>query len=187
MRQGLFDQVLIGCSSSFTIALLSVLATTASINQPSYANGNKFFCAKEKDVPVTKIRTSRGNQSFIRWVVTDFKGYPPQKRCQLVSAKFQRYYDNGRFYITSRDNFEGYPVLCISNQKGGSCLRENVLVTLKPGTDTGRVLRQILDFRRGAGDGIVELSGSQYVSYVDGDLYLDVKQLVDTEDSNKRN
>lgn len=185
MKQELFSQVLTAITQSLAIASLSTFTIIATINQPSLADSNKFFCEKRNGTPVTMVRTSRGNETFIRWVVADFKGYSPEKRCTIISARFQRYYDNGGLvYITSRDNFKGYPVLCVADRKGGSCANdEDVLVTLKPGTDTGRVLRQILDFRRGADVKPVELSGSQYVSYSEGDLYLDVKQLVDAVDS----
>ncbi|WP_017317804.1 COP23 domain-containing protein [Mastigocladopsis repens] len=185
MRLGLLNQVLTRVTKSFVIASLGAIAAIATINQKSYANDNKFFCGQSNGAPVTMVRTSRGNEPFIRWVVKDFSnsGFTPQKRCEMVSARFQRYYDNGTLYITSRNDSQGYPVLCIADRKGGSCLPDNVLVTLKPGTDTGRVLRQILDFRRGADVKPVELSGSHYESYSDGDLYVDVKQLVDQVDT----
>ncbi|QDL08954.1 hypothetical protein DP113_14475 [Brasilonema octagenarum UFV-E1] len=184
MKLESFCQILTAVTQSLAIASLSTFPIIAAINQPSFANSNKFSCEKRNGTPVTMVRTSRGNETFIRWVVRDFKAFPPEKRCAIVSARFQQYYDNGSVYITSKDNFKGYPVLCIASRKGGSCANDqDVLVTLKPGTDTGRVLRQILDFRRGADAKPIELSGSQYVSYSDGDLYVDVKQLVDTDDS----
>ncbi len=183
MRLGLFGNVLTRVMRVFSITTLTALTTTTIINQPSYANGNKFFCTKSNGVPVTMVSTSRGNEPFIRWVVKDFSpsGFTPQRRCEVVSGRLQRYYDNGTLYITSRNNLNGYPVLCVADRQGGSCPDENLLVTLKPGTDTGRVLKQILDFRRGADVKPVELSGSQYVTYYDGDLYLDVKKLVDID------
>ncbi|MGF1990185.1 MAG: COP23 domain-containing protein [Nostoc sp. ZfuVER08] len=178
MQLRLFARVLPGIA---TASVISALAVTTTSNYPSYATGNKFFCTEENGIPVTKIRTSRGNQTFIRWVVKDFKKFPPKQRCKIVTAKFQRYYDNGSLYITSRDNFNSYPVLCIANRKGASCEKENVLVTLKPGTDTGRVLQQMVNFRRSAGESVIDLSGCQAFSYEEGEVYLDVKQLVDGE------
>jgi hypothetical protein len=94
---------------------------------------------EEGGVPVIKVSTSRGDQTLIRWVTNDFKKVSPLQRCRIVSARFQRHYDNGAIFITSRDNFNGYPVLCISNRRGAPCTADNILVTLKPGTDTGRV------------------------------------------------
>lgn len=113
-------------ATSAVISVLAVGSTITTSNQPSDARQNKFFCTQEKGVPVTKVRTSRGNETFIRWVVTDFKKFPPAQRCQIVSARFQRYYDNGSLFINSRDNFNNYPVLCITNRKGAPCTADNI-------------------------------------------------------------
>lgn len=180
MQLRLFAHILSGVATASVISALALAVAAIASNQPSYAVRNKFFCDLEGGTPVTKVRTSRGNETFIRWVVRDFKNFPPAQRCKVVSARFQRYYDNGSLLITSRDNFNNYPVLCIVNRKGAPCTAQNILVTLKPGTDTGRVLQQILDFRRGVGSSVVNLSGCQAFTYDEqGDLYLDVKQLVD--------
>jgi Circadian oscillating protein COP23 len=158
MQLRLFTQILPAVLAS-TVTSLAISAT-----QPSYAGNNKFFCTQEGNVPMTKIRTSRGNETFIRWVVEDFKKYPALKRCQLVSSRFQRYYDNGKVFITTRNNVNGYPVLCIANRKNTPCTAENILVTLKPGSDTGKVLNQMNDFRRGVGSEALNLSGCQVIS-----------------------
>ncbi|WP_026734904.1 COP23 domain-containing protein [Fischerella sp. PCC 9605] len=189
MQLRLFGQILPGvATTSVTSALaLAAIAITTS-NQPSYAGGNKFSCAKLNGVPVTMVRTSRGNETFIRWKDEYFsKSIDRMSRCQAVTDRFQRYYDNGNLFITSRENVNNYPVLCIANRKGAPCTSDNILITLKPGTDIGRVLKQMLDFRRGVGTEPIELSGSQYLTYEDGDLYLDVKQLVDSADSEDNN
>lgn len=181
MQPRLLNHRLLGVAKSAVIAALAVGISLTTSHQPSDARQNKFFCSQEGGVPVTKIRTSRGNETFIRWVVKDFKNFPPTKRCQIVSARFQRYYDNGSLFITSRDNFNNYPVLCVTNRKGAPCTVDNILVTLKPGSDTGRVLQQMVNFRRGAGESVINLSGCQAFTYDQDDLYLDVKQLVDGE------
>ncbi|NJL79461.1 MAG: hypothetical protein HC836_34255 [Richelia sp. RM2_1_2] len=155
--------------------------TTTSLIPPSYAKSPKFECAVLNGVPITWVRTPRGKEPFIRWVSPAFN-VPPLERCKIVSAKFRRYYyDNGGFYFTGRNNVNGYPVLCISNRQGGSCSSNNVLVTLKPGSDPGYVIQQIMDFRRSANASPIELSGDKFIQYVDGEFYLDVKKLVDSQ------
>ncbi|TFI54974.1 hypothetical protein BLD44_006330 [Mastigocladus laminosus UU774] len=174
MQLRLFAQVLSG------VAFALALVTTTTSNQPSYAESEKFFCTQEKGVPVTKVRTTRGDETFIRWVVTDFKEFPPLQRCEIVTKRFQRYYDNGEIYITSRNNFNSYPVLCITNRKGAPCTSDNILVTLKPGANTGLVLKQMLDFRRGADASPINLSKCKATTYDNqGNLYIDVKQFLD--------
>jgi hypothetical protein len=176
VRKSLGQKLPVFAATLFVASVFSIVT-----NPPSYAENNKFFCTQESGVPVTKVRTTRGDETFIRWVVEDFKKFPPLTRCRSVTAKFQRYYDNGQLFITSRDNFQGYPVLCIANRKGTPCTSANILVTLKPGSDTGRILKQMLDFRRGVGASPINLSGSQHITYDNGDLYLDVKGLVDED------
>lgn len=156
------------------------VVTTVSLAQPSHARRSKFYCAVLNDVPITWVKTSRGAEPFIRWVSPAFK-VSPLERCKIVSARFRRYYDNGRFYITGRDNVNGYPVLCISNRRGGGCSSKNVLVTLESGSDPGFVIQQILDFRRTADGSMIELSGNKFIQYVNGEFYLDAKKLVDSK------
>ncbi|MGH1394320.1 MAG: COP23 domain-containing protein, partial [Trichormus sp.] len=127
-------------------SLTSFLALGFAVIKPIYAGSNKFFCTQEGNIPVTKVRTSRGPETFIRWVVQDFKKFPPSERCRIVSVRFQRYYDNGLLFITTRRNFNNYDVICIAHRQNVPCRAEDVLVTLKPGTDMTRVLKQILAF-----------------------------------------
>ncbi|MFB2769390.1 COP23 domain-containing protein [Pelatocladus sp. BLCC-F211] len=84
-------------------------ALTAFINQQSYAAGTQFYCDKSKyqnrTVPATYVRTQDGKRILmLRWVDND--SFPPpwttQKRCDEVSRRFQRSYDNGtlKYIIT---------------------------------------------------------------------------------------
>lgn len=169
-----FTQVVTAISIGFV--------TTFSLAQPSYATRSKFYCAVFNGEPITWVRTSRGAEPFIRWVSPALAfDTSPLERCKIVSARFRRYYDNGRFYISGRDNLNGSPVLCISNLRGGECSSRNVLVTLKQGSDPGFVIQQILDFRRNANGTTIELSGNKFIQYVNGEFYLDAKKLVDSK------
>ena len=61
-------------------------------------------------------------------------------------------------------------------------LKEDVVVTLQPGTDSGRVLRQIKYFRRGAaGARPVPLSGSKTMFYENGDFYINLNEILEEE------
>ncbi|MFM2061698.1 MAG: hypothetical protein RLZZ507_1368 [Cyanobacteriota bacterium] len=60
MTQSLFSQVWIGVTRTVTLTSLTVLATTAISNQPSYARSATFYCGKSKGVPVTFARTQDG-------------------------------------------------------------------------------------------------------------------------------
>ncbi|QIR39271.1 hypothetical protein HCG51_22870 [Tolypothrix sp. PCC 7910] len=178
MHLRLFTQILPGVATAFVISALALGVATTISNQPIYAGGNKFFCAYEGKIPVTKIKTKRGPDTFIRWVVKDFKKFPLEERCKVVSTRFQRYYDNGPLFIKGEYNFNNYPVLCIANRKGIPCKSENVLVTLKPGTNVGKVVQQILAFGRSVKQQPIDLTGCHSTDDK-GDLYINIKQLVD--------
>ncbi|MDJ0735430.1 MAG: COP23 domain-containing protein [Nostocaceae cyanobacterium] len=157
MKLGKFSRVWQGMVGYFAIASLTGFAVIASTTQPSYAGRSKFYCAVLNGIPYTWVKTVRGDEKFIRWSSNAFN-MSPLERCKIVSARFRRYYDNGRFYITGRDNVNGYPVLCIFNRRGGGCSSKNILMTLQKGSDPGFVLQQILDFRRGADGKIIDLT-----------------------------
>ncbi|MFM7407173.1 MAG: COP23 domain-containing protein [Cuspidothrix sp.] len=167
------SQILLGLSIAPIMAL--------SLHQPSYA-GQKYRCDTSGKHPITRVRTGRGEEPMLLWISNSFI-LSPEERCQIVSNRLQRYYDNQMMpYLTSRKNINGYPVLCIVDRVRGNCLKEDVVVTLKPGTDPGRVLRQIKYFRRGAaGARPVPLSGSKTVIYEDGEFYLNLNEILEEE------
>jgi len=83
---------------TLTIACLTALGTTATINQPTYAEGATFYCGNSKGLPVTFARTQDGRKiPVIRWAANNY--FPPpwtaQRRCVEVSRRFQRSHDNG--------------------------------------------------------------------------------------------
>jgi hypothetical protein len=167
--------------SYLLIYICAFLCNFVVLGKPSYAE-NKFSCEPRNNIPFTMIRTTRGKEAMIRWVVKDFvkSGYTPKKRCEKVSLKMQRYYDNGMLFFTIRENLNGYPVLCmVTIKKESSCGADDILVMLKPGTNAGKVLRQMIAFRSSNGKPI-DLSGSKIVSYDENAVfYLDVKKMID--------
>lgn len=164
--------------------ILSIIAFTlsygATFTQPSSAQSKKFFCGMSRGVPATLVRTSRGNLPIIRWVDAAFPPpWTPEQRCEEISARFQRFYDNGTLNFLRAGKHRRQPVLCVASEKGGSCLRDGVLVTLKPDRNPQETLQILLDYRGGSSPaGILELSGSTVVSSVNNAAYLDVKKFI---------
>lgn len=145
--------------------------------KPSLARENKFFCTRQGGVPVTKVRTARGNETFITWK-RNFDNYSASKRCGIISNKLQRFYENGFVFIKT-GTINKYPVICISNQEKTPCTADNLLVTLAKGEDKGSVLRNILAWRRGTSSKPIDLTGRCFVSDKKGDTSLNVKKLMD--------
>lgn len=163
--------------------LAIALTASVTITQPSLAQNNKFFCGMSRSVPATLVHTSRGNIPVIRWVNNAFPPpWTPQQRCEEISARFQRFYDNGTLKFLRAGRLSGQPVLCVASYKGGSCLPNGVLVTLKRGTDPQLTLERLSDYQGKSSANPIELSGSrssnQVVSYVNDAAYLDVEKLI---------
>ncbi|MDF5720332.1 MAG: COP23 domain-containing protein [Rhizonema sp. PD37] len=175
MKLGLFAKIIsvIGLTlgSNFTVTELSY----AQSNQSS-----KFFCGMSRGVPATLVRTSRGNIPMVRWVDTAFpKPWTPEQRCEEISGRFQRFYQNGTLNFLRAGMLRNQPVLCVASEKGGPCLPDGVLVTLKPKANPQETLEQLLDYRGGSSNGIVELSGnSKFVYSVNDAAYLSVEKIL---------
>lgn len=140
MKLRLFAQVLTGMAMA--------LDATASIAQPSYSE-RKFYCDTSGDVPVTMVSTSRGNEPMIRWVSQDFLpvGYTPEQRCQEVSNRFQRAYDNQTLKYIRTGTIKNHPVLCIARREGEACDKNQLIVTFRQGSNSEVILQQLRDFR----------------------------------------
>jgi Circadian oscillating protein COP23 len=129
------------------------------IEFPADAQTSTFYCDTSGSVPVTRIRTGRGDESFIQWRTSFSGGYGAARRCQEVSARFQREHTRGRLYLTSRANVNGHPVICHAESENGACKASNVLVTLRRGTNHRHALLRFSAFQRGASNRPLELSG----------------------------
>ena len=73
------------------------------------------------------------------------------------------------------------PVICMAEYKGGDCLPDRLLVTIKYGSDSNIALKRMLDRRVWATPESVQLSDKNeagLVSEVDGKVYADVASLL---------
>lgn len=145
-----------------TSFLLMTLSLAAAYQQPSDAQARSFFCGNSKGSPATMAETTRGNVPIIHWVSDYFgSGYSPKDRCELVSAKFQQYYGEGKLkYITTgRQNRQN--ILCVAEYKDGPCV--GTLFTLKPDANPKATLRRLFNISAGKGSGpLFEQRGEYY-------------------------
>lgn len=153
MKLGLFSQI------ASVIAL--TLSYGATITQISYAQSTKFFCGMSEGVPATLVHTSRGNIPMIHWVDTYFQAHwTPRQRCEEISERFQRFYDNGTLNFLKAGRQGSQNVLCVASQEYGPCLHNGILVTLKPDANPHDTLQRLLDYRSASGAGHIDLGGS---------------------------
>ncbi len=161
-------------------SLALVVFSTAHIllNQPSYAGKAAFFCGKSKfqgrTVPATFARTQNGKQILmLRWVSDD--SFPPpwtaQRRCDEVSRRFQRGYDNGSLKYLTTGIVNRESVVCTLANQGDACTSNNLLFTLKPGTKPSNVLARLLDRRGLAAGRVLNESGGDELT-IDIDAYI---------------
>ena len=127
-----------------------------------------FTCEIVTGVPTTVIKTNQGKRQFIRWVSTDFSssGYTPQKRCEEVTEKMNKYFTQGLLYITN-GIMDKQPVICVTDKKGNGCI--DVLYTLKPGQDAKSTLEDLFQLNNNnfAGSPLRESSCPIYVNIAD--------------------
>ena len=180
MKLGAFCKIL-----SVTAIALTVVGT---ISEPGNAQINKFYCGVSRGVPATLVRTPRGNKPMIRWVDSAFPPpWTPIRRCEDISARFQRFFSNGTLNFLRAGKFNGQPVLCVAGYKGGPCLPSGVLVTLKSNANPRQVMQKLLDNRAGSSsDGAILLNeGNKSLEYltIDGADYFDIQKIIDESES----
>ncbi len=175
MKLGVFFKIL-------SVTAFTLTATTIT-SEPSNAQINKFYCGVSRGVPATLVRTPRGNKPMIRWVDSAFpQPWTPVRRCEDISARFQRFFSNGTLNYLRAGNFNGQPVLCVAPYKGGPCLPSGVLVTLKSGANPRQVMQKLLDNRAGSSsDGAILLEGNKNLEFstIDDADYFDIQKIID--------
>ena len=139
---------------------VGILAFTSSfITIPSFAQSIpqdkiSFFCQQLEDpkngeiVPVTLayVPQRRENVPIIYWTSGDFEtsGWTNEARCEIVSQKFQTFYDGSLLDYLIPGEIDGYQVICAADQDNGEkCNQENLLLTLKPGKSGTEMLQEL--------------------------------------------
>jgi hypothetical protein len=123
-----------------------------------------FFCGQSSQgSPTTFVNTPTGNIPLIRWVSQYFNhsGYKPTVRCQEVSQRFNRFYNQGILNFVTTGVVNNQPVVCVASQMGGPC--QGVLFTLKSGQNVPRTIQQLFDVRVGVSGPLFESGSREYI------------------------
>jgi len=174
MKYQLFAKMLTG---------LAIAVTLGTANpEPSAAQSKKFFCGTSDGSPATMVRKSGGDVAIIIWSNRNFEssGWTRQRRCEVVSARFQKYDNEGKLRYIRTGTVNGYPVLCVANHQGGACPSTQVLITLNRGSDAESQLRSLLDTRNQGVRKPVNFNDETHVLSYDrnGELYADVEKWI---------
>ncbi len=164
------------------VAGLGVVIGSAIANPASAQTktSNTYYCSQLNGDWNTFVNTPRGRVTLVNWANEFAPDWTPQKRCSAVSQRFQRFLDQGNLKFIRTGNVNRQPVLCVANVQGGSCPDENVLITLKPGTDPEGVLIRLVDFRRSVSGQTLTLSADDPGFYSGGEFYVDLEKFLDT-------
>lgn len=139
----------------------------------------KYFCGSQDGLPTTLVRTTMGDIALIRWVSYDFLPQEtPQQRCEKASLGLQRAYDNNVLEYLQGEIMGNQPVICTTQNQDEDCTPETVIVNLTPGTNPNTALALLLDLRRIASESPLYQSGSDLLSYVNGDAYSDLDSVL---------
>lgn len=132
--------------SSFTATITSFLSAT-----PAKAGSLNFFCGTAQGAPTTIVKHPRhGNLSIIRWT-SNFGsnvGYTPQRRCNEVTNRFQKYHNQGQLKYLTTGKINGQQVICVTNTQGGNC--QGLLYTVKPNDKASQRLKRLIERREKA-------------------------------------
>jgi Circadian oscillating protein COP23 len=110
----------------------------------------QFFCGKTFDsasggqIPTTLVwqPEKEGNVALIRWK-SEYFGKDTQKRCQLVSTKFQKLWDAGQLNFITAGTVKRQPIVCGVANEGDVCSGQNQLFQLKPFADSSNLIAQL--------------------------------------------
>lgn len=166
-------------------ALMCVLGATVALDKPSSAQSAQqdetfFSCGDLNGIPTTMFNSPRGKTPLIRWRsrIFELSGWTPSKRCELVSRRFQVFYENGYLQNLATGKVGNEYVVCATREVGELCDRSNVLFTVLPEdrTDPDAVLTELLQ----ASNLGSPLNQSQDVLKLDskGKLYIDVEEWI---------
>jgi Circadian oscillating protein COP23 len=176
-------------------AILAVPIVAQAQNEPvpteQSANVVTFFCGKTYDsgsdsqIPTTLVWQSekQGNVALIRWK-SEYFGKDTQKRCEIVSAKFQKMWNSGQLNYLATGEIKKLPVVCGVANEGDTCNSKNQLFTLKPYSDKDNLIKQLEGVFKGESSSPVYESGGASSSKLEirtnakGNRYLNLRSLL---------
>ncbi|MEL7124345.1 MAG: COP23 domain-containing protein [Bacteroidota bacterium] len=132
-------------------AIALALATAFTLPRPNLAQRPpKYFCGPAYGLPATLVRTEVQNYILIHWV-REIGGVSPEKRCEEISNRFERFDRSGLLKYLRTDTVNGSPVICVTEYRDRSCSSTGVLITLDQKDDANEILRDLLNTRVTAG------------------------------------
>jgi hypothetical protein len=139
--------------SALTIATTCATAGNAQTAAQDDAPTFEIYCGKAKDLssssilPATVVKVDGATEErvLIIWKSEAFK-FTPQKRCEVVSPKFQTALQQGRNYLSAGvDKKSSLGIICATANAEQTCDRDSMLFTLKSYQDAGTTIAGLID------------------------------------------
>ena len=154
-------------------------ASTLIPSSPALSQGATFVCSTDENgFPATTVQSPQhGNVHIITWSSGYFKGadYDNQRRCDIVSAKFEKFYAQGTLKYLTNGMVNRQPVICAVPNQNEVCNKDNFIYTLKSANDAQEKLQKLRAIRSGAstpGTRLYETKVGEAI-YVDIDKYVE--------------
>ncbi len=130
-----------------------------------------YSCINQNGTPLTVVDTNRGRIELIVWESNYFRasGWTPNRRCQEVTQRFQRFSDENKLTYITTGQMKGYPVICVgkmSPPQGYSCMNDSLLITLQKGENSNQVLESLFKQATQVAGGGTPVSRSPEGKYV---------------------
>lgn len=166
---------LISYGSLTATLVLSVAANFISSSPAQSQQKPSFTCDTSSGVPATVVQSPQhGTVRIIEWKTTEFgDDFNPQKRCGVVSEKFQQYAQAGTLKYFTTGSVNRQPVICAVASQNAPCNSESMLYTLKQGSNPSETLKQLLDVRSGA--------SSNALNETESRIYIDFEKVVEAK------
>lgn len=172
-----------------TASAIALAATMVASSPTPAQTTNSFFCGKNAGQPATIVQTPKGNFILIKWVSNSFSdsGFDAQRRCELVSGRFQQYHKAGTLKFLTTGIINRQSVVCVAHNKGGDCARDlpnnGLLFTIKPGSDARDTLKRLVNLReRASANSLNESAPSNQVdTEINNQLYIDMDEYLQTQ------
>lgn len=171
------------------VALTALTFTLSATPSRSQTNTNQisFLCRSInprggwKQIPATVafIPESGQYRQIIAWEADPFPNtvWTPQRRCEVISQRFQESYNQGRLSHLTTGSIRGLGVIC-ATKFGETCNSNNQLFTVKPGSNPETILGQLIQIGRGRStEAIWQTANNQ--RYLNFSIYLENAPVLD--------
>ena len=143
-----------------------IIPTKAQSQDVEFICATSYYEPLNRNVPTTFIWTPRGKIKTVVWQSKEFigSGWNPQKRCETVSQRLQKFYEQDNLKYFTNGFLNKQRVICTAkgiNEKGTKCKDEELVLTLAKTDDSLQISTHFADLFNGTQRGPIVHSTKQ--------------------------